>query len=279
MISTTLLPVLALATTLFTAPTTAFPARTNCRCTITETNPHFLPESLPTPEYTDSSPPDICSPLGPELEDLRAVKPDEYAALISHRHTTTTTSANATSTKEERPASTTILLQIAARSKLGTLGVVLPSAPATVRTGQMIVCKTEIRSFSKYQDSLITLFVVQVIVGLAVLACIAECVTLALRWYVICILTQSPCYVLTVACRMSGSAEEHIPNKPALRLSGEEKRLLAIPGVEEICSPGLDKKLRLYRNGDWTPKLASGKREFEAYVVEEDDDELSRPVM
>lgn len=96
--------------------------------------------------------------------------------------------------------------------------------------------------------------------GLAVLACAAECVTLVLR------------------C-MSRTSQEHIPEKPALRLSGEEKRLMAVPSIDVIFSPGGDKKMRAYRSGDWTPRSATGKKEFEAYVVEEDDDELSRPVM
>jgi hypothetical protein len=275
MISRTILPVLSLAA-LLTTTTSAFPSRTHCRCTITESNSHFLPESIPTSEYTDTAPFDVCTTLGPELEDFRATKPEQYTHFISQA-LTATPSEDATSTDGEKPLPTTVLLQLAVRNGLGNLGVVVPRASAT-RSGQAIVCRTEIHSSSKYQDSLITLVVVQVIVGLAILACVAECITLALRRYVVHTDSYPPSHVLTPDRRLSSSTQEHIPKRPALRLSGEEKRLLAIP-VEDISSPGLDKKLRLYRNGDWTPKLAGAKREFEAYVTEEDDDELSRPVM
>ncbi|KAF2691587.1 hypothetical protein K458DRAFT_2901 [Lentithecium fluviatile CBS 122367] len=292
MVSRTIVSLLSIAA-LFLGTATAFPSRTHCLCTILDSSStpkshRYNAESIPPTEHPDAPPREyreapphnICSMLGPELENLRAEKPDLYTEFISHA-LTTTIAEDATSTDEERPLSTTVLLQLAARKGFASLGVVLPSAPAE-KSRERIVCRTEIESSPTYQDSLITLFVLQVIVGLAVLACVAEGITLALRWYVPSgFYPRDPLedHILTLDTRMSRSALEHVPEKPALRLSGEEKRLLAVPEQEMMFSPGVDKKQRSYRNGDWTPRLASGKKEFEAYVVEEDDDELSRPVM
>jgi hypothetical protein len=286
MLSNIITPLLTLSALLTT--TSAFPSRTHCLCTIVDANAaRFLPESLPNSEdpsiipseYTSAAQSDICTNLGPELESLRDAKPDQYADFISHA-LTTTISQDASSTAEQRPISTTILLQLSAQNSFANLGAVLPSEPPAP-SQQRIVCRTEVQGVPAYQNSLITLFVVQVIIGLAILACVAECVTLALRWYV----PRTPprprpnLHVLTSLPRMSRSNNEHVPERPALRLSGEEKRLLAIPEEQVIFSPGVDKKQRSYRNGTWTPRLSSGRKEFEAYVVEEDDDELSRPVM
>jgi len=287
MLSNAVTPLLTLTLSSLLATTTAFPSRTNCLCTILDTtnDAHFLPESLPTSEdpsvipseYTSASPASICTNLGPELENMRASKPDQFSDFIS-RALPTTISEDATSTVEERPLSTTVLLHLSAQNEFANLGVVLPSAPEA-RSPPRIVCRAEMDSVPAYQDSLITLFVMQVIVGLVLLAGVAECVTLALRWYIPRTIPQPNLHILTTDSRMSRPVHELIATRPALRLSGEEKRLVAVPSEQCVLSPGTDKKQRSYRNGTWTPRLASGKKEYEAWVVEEDDDELSRPVM
>jgi hypothetical protein len=80
---------------------------------------------------------------------------------------------------------------------------------------------------------------------------------------------------------LRSQSHDSIPARPALRLSGEEKRLLAVPADQAVFSPGVEKKQQSYRNGTWTPRAAGAKKEFAAYVVDdvEDDDELKRPVM
>ena len=70
--------------------------------------------------------------------------------------------------------------------------------------------------------------------------------------------------------------------KSGLRLPGAEKRLLAIPSPNTetyaVFSPGAEKKLRAYESTRYyVAQSSSGKREFIAY--EDDDDEMSRPVM
>ena len=148
-----------------------------------------------------------------------------------------------------------------------------------------MVCKTAAageRGRPSYRASRITSFVVQVLLGLVILACVAECVTLALRRYVPAVDERPHLHVLTAHVRNSqtDAENEHVPERPALRLSGDEKRLLAVSAEESVFSPGVDKKQRSYRNGTWTPRLAGARKEFEAYASEESsDDELSRPVM
>ncbi|KAL1611890.1 hypothetical protein SLS60_000112 [Paraconiothyrium brasiliense] len=64
------------------------------------------------------------------------------------------------------------------------------------------------------------------------------------------------------------------PTRPAgLRLSGEEKRLLAVPATEreDMRSPGVEKKLRAYASPGWKSQRYS--------YTEDEDDELNRPVM
>lgn len=65
-----------------------------------------------------------------------------------------------------------------------------------------------------------------------------------------------------------------IPGRPArLRLSGEERLLLAIPAPDRFdpLSPGAEKKLRVYASHGW-------KTQRYAYM-EDEDDEFNRPVM
>ena len=68
-----------------------------------------------------------------------------------------------------------------------------------------------------------------------------------------------------------------------LRLSGAEKRLLAIPtGPQQadlVCSTGAEKKLRAYETTRYfVTQASSGRREFIAYD-DDSDDEANRPVM
>jgi hypothetical protein len=100
-----------------------------------------------------------------------------------------------------------------------------------------------------FQDSKSTLFVLQVIVGLAFLACAAELVSLIFDWF---------------------SAKEIKP----VKLVGAEKLLTAHVHVEpindQLFSPGVQKKLQAYAIQD---QKKSEKTE------DGDDDELNWPVL
>jgi hypothetical protein len=56
---------------------------------------------------------------------------------------------------------------------LGSLGVVLPSAP-TERPREIIICHPEPETFSAYKDSKLTLIALNVIVVMVIFACIVE---------------------------------------------------------------------------------------------------------
>ncbi|PSN70157.1 hypothetical protein BS50DRAFT_632078 [Corynespora cassiicola Philippines] len=240
MLAQWILPALALSGSLQSVA--AVPTRTNCRCTIVSND--TVPASTPRPS-ADSF--DICSGLGPELEHFRHAEPDLYASYIHQAK-----ASDSTPTDEEQPLTTTVLLQLAAKNGFQNLGVVLPS------TESRIVCRSAPEPFSAYQDSRMTLLALQVIVAIAVLACLAECVTLVADW-----LSNRRC----------------LQQKPALRLIGAEQRLRAVMSPESIFSPGAEKKLRAYSSPDWMPRTLSEKgRQFDAYE-EEDDDEMNRPVM
>jgi hypothetical protein len=78
---------------------------------------------------------------------------------------------------------------------------------------------------------------------------------------------------------------EPICEKSSLRLTGAEKRLLAIPTdvqqASSLFSPGAEKKLRAYETTRYfVTQASSGRREFIAYDDDDDsDDEANRPVM
>lgn len=180
MVSKSLLRALS-AASIFVSPTTALPARTHCVCTIVDaTTAHLRPlePSFTTPSSTRQL--DICSTLGPELETFRARHPDQYSSFISESSLSTALPEDPTATDEEKPLSTTVLLQLAAKNGFQNLGVVLPSAP-TDRPQERIVCRTEFESDAAYQDSVVTLLALQIIVGFAMLACVAEGIMLGVR--------------------------------------------------------------------------------------------------
>lgn len=81
----------------------------------------------------------------------------------------------------------------------------------------------------------------------------------------------------------NNSCPEPVSEKSSLRLTGAERRLLAIPtGPQEadsVFSPGAEKKLRAYETTRYfVTQASSGRREFIAYD-DDSDDEANRPVM
>lgn len=138
-----------------------------------------------------------------------------------------------------------------------------PTSPPSER----IVCYSEPETFSAYNDSCLTLWALQIIVALTILACVGEAIHLGMRWY------SDP-----------SSEEAQISSEKALRLPGSERLLLAVPAQassekDDILSPGAEKKTRAYEATRYfVVKSSSGRREFIAYDSE-DDDEANRPVM
>jgi hypothetical protein len=148
--------------------------------------------------------------------------------------------------------------------------VLMSSEPRpTSRPNERIVCYAEPEKFSAYNGSCLTLWALQIIVAITILACVAEGIHLGMRWY-----SGASC---------SESEEDHISSERALQLPGNERLLLAIPlqinEKDELFSPGAEKKTRAYEATRYfVVKSPSGRREFIAYDSE-DDDEANRPVM
>lgn len=174
MLTTSLLPLLSLASLLL--PAFSAPTRTLCRCTIVDTSKPWT-SSIPasTSNTYDSS---ICATLGPHLENFRHSQPDQYHTYLRNA---AVEQATPTTDDDLEPLSTTVLLRLAAQNGFENLGVVLPSAP-TERPREIIVCHPEPETFSAYKDSRTTLFALNVIVAMVVLACIAEVIILASDW-------------------------------------------------------------------------------------------------
>lgn len=255
--TTSLLTAFLLSTTSLAAPTRTQP-RTHCRCILvsdafnpleTPSAAHWTPASWRTTDPTPSSSPyrqqenlDKCATLGPELENFRQAKPDLYASYVRDK------------VSEERPLPTEVLMNKEPRP--------------TTRPNERIVCYSEPETFSAYNGSCLTLWALQIIVALTILACVAEGIHLCMNWF---------------SASRADSEEDEVLSEKALRLPGAERLLLAIPSQasekEDVRSPGADKKTRAYEATRYfVVKSSSGRREFIAYDSD-DDDESNRPVM
>ncbi|KAH7402729.1 hypothetical protein BKA66DRAFT_7528 [Pyrenochaeta sp. MPI-SDFR-AT-0127] len=254
---------LLVISTLFSTTTLAAPTRTHCRCSIvsdappavyTPSSAHWTPsDPIPSPLVAD-----ICSNLGPELENFEHAHFDLYSSYLGHP-------SSASASNAKRPTSKSVLLQVPVRQgSQGNHDQENEPRP-TARPHERIVCRSEPDPFSAYQSSFVNLWALQIIIAVAILACVAEGVHLGMRWM----------------NRQIQETEES--EKSALRLLGAEKRLLAIPAssihVDAVSSPGAEKKLKAYESVRYfVTQSSSGRREFIAYE-EEDDDEANRPVM
>lgn len=233
--------------------------RSHCRCNLvsdtlnpleTPSAAHWTPANWKTTDPTPSASPyhqqspDKCATLGPELDNFRHARPDLYESYVRDKiH----------SDDEEKPLPTEVLMSIEPRP--------------TSASHERIVCYSEPEAFSAYSDSCLTLWALQIIVAITILACVAEGIHLGMRWF-----SGS-----SAAPELDESCEK------ALRLPGAERLLLAVPAQvsknEHLFSPGADKKMKAYEATRYfVVKSSSGRREFIAYDSE-DDDEASRPVM
>ncbi|KAF2632654.1 hypothetical protein BU25DRAFT_330095 [Macroventuria anomochaeta] len=264
--TTILLTTFLLSTTTLAAPTQT-QTRTNCRCVLvsdafnpleTPSAAHWTPANWKPTDPTPSASPyhqqslDKCANLGPELENFRHAKPDLYESYVRDKLSSKTPYPS--HDEEQKPLPTEVLMNKEARP--------------TSRPNERIVCYSEPEAFSAYSDSCLTLWALQIIVAVTILACVAEGIHLGMRWF---------------SGSSTDSEEDQISSKKALRLPGAERLLLAIPAQvsekDEIFSPGADKKIRAYEATRYfIVKSSSGRREFIAYDSE-DDDEANRPVM
>ncbi|EUC38800.1 hypothetical protein COCCADRAFT_527 [Bipolaris zeicola 26-R-13] len=277
MLSNTLLTTLLL----FSAQTTttfALPTRTLCQCKIvpntqsssstsTTSSPyaidspsaaHWAPAS---PSEDDSASPSpsplasstICSSLASQLSQFQHTNPDLYALYLQRPPT-----RSIDDSAPETPIPTSVLLSATASD-----------ASSTSANGLKIICyedastpdtQTPLRDI---QSSPLTLLILQLIVVLSIVACIAEALHMLKNF-----ISPPP-------------TPEH-----NLRLAGAEKRLLAIPShpydsaANAMASPGAEKKLRAYYETPryFVAKGRSGRTEFIAYD-DDSDDEINRPVL
>ena len=163
----------------------ALPTRLQCRCIAISTSDPW-PES---PSFSSSSPKDICAHLGPELEYFRHAEPELYESYFNHLVQDEDVIPTPTDDEALKPLSTTVLMELAARNDrleereraAGAEDGFPPSAP-TERPRHRIVCRSEREPVTQYRDSATKLFALKVVVALAILACVAECVNHLVAW-------------------------------------------------------------------------------------------------
>jgi hypothetical protein len=143
-----------------------------------------------------------------------------------------------------KPLPTSVLLEMArSHGVIDNTDAALPSAPTSL-VHERIICRTAVDEEEEYHDSVTTLFVLGVIIVMAILACVAECLTLLTNW-----------------CLDRPSRRRSRRNR--VRLSGGEK------------------KLRAYSSGE-SSSACPGRVNFNvshAYSVEGDEDEDTTPVL
>ncbi|KAF2477337.1 uncharacterized protein BDR25DRAFT_300297 [Lindgomyces ingoldianus] len=237
------LPLVALlSVTALILPTNAAPTRTHCRCFVVDANKPWSPSAI---LHDTSRQLDTCAHMGPEIEYFRISEPEIYQTYYQHIvHEQST----ATPTEDDlRPLTTTVLMELARKDLFEHqlhLDTPLPSAP-TERPRERIICRSEPEPISEYHDSELTLFALGVIVVLAILACVAECINLLMGW----------------------AEQRELLRRSPVRLAGDEKKLRAYSSSE--------------RSPEWrcpSPET----RVYTAYLIDtadEDDDEINRPVM
>ncbi|CAI9627321.1 hypothetical protein GT037_004343 [Alternaria burnsii] len=255
-LSTSLIATLIISTTL------AAPTQTHCRCEIVNDIPsspapasaaytpsaaHWSPaNTLPSPVAAIN----VCASLGSKLEKLQHTEPEIYDSYM-----------RGAVKDAQKPLPTSVLMSNPEMEEDDD------AQSTSSRPQGRILCYQEVRSSpTEFHSSFVGLWALQIIVVSAVLACVAEGVHLGKRWM-----------------ENKSAPEPTCQKHSRLRLSGAEKRLLAIPtGPQQadlVCSPGAEKKLRAYETTRYfVTQASSGRREFIAYD-DDSDDEANRPVM
>ncbi|EMD89906.1 hypothetical protein COCC4DRAFT_185369 [Bipolaris maydis ATCC 48331] len=282
MLSNTLLTTLLL----FSAQTTttlALPTKTHCQCKIVPSTPsststtsspyaidspsaaHWAPASPSEDESASPSPSPlasstICTTLASQLSRFQHTNPDLYALYLQRAPTRSIDDSVA-----QNPIPTSVLLSATSSSSSSS-----PSdASSASANGFKIVCYEDEPTpnapapLRDMQSSPLTLLVLQLVVVLSIVACIAEGLHMLKN-----LISPPP-------------TPEH-----SLRLAGAEKRLLAIPSApydysaDAMASPGAEKKIRAYNEAPryFVAQGRNGRREFIAYD-DDSDDEINRPVL
>ncbi|KAH8723907.1 hypothetical protein GQ44DRAFT_293071 [Phaeosphaeriaceae sp. PMI808] len=249
-----------LAATFLFSTSTAAPTRTHCRCTVVADPPpvfspsvaHWTP-AQPPPSHT---PKDICSNLGPELENFQHTKSDLYDSYLAR------TEGQVDNNDEQQPLTTKVLINYATGRELRARKNGHSEPRPTSRPHPRIVCHSEAEPFTEYQSSFTTLWVLQIIIAISILACVIEGVHSSVQWY---------------------SAN---PNSQTLDRQGRSIRLpgnsrLVLQFFHSNAQGGLAMGEKM-QNAETMPMLVvhapNGERVCINYE-EDDDDEMYRPVM
>jgi hypothetical protein len=233
------LPASLIATTLFLSTTIAAPTRTHCRCTIAADADPRSSAAHWTPAESKSAATDFCSNLGPELENSRYTEPSVYDTYLRGKG-------------QPDVLTVKVLANFATRKDTGRTEGDKEPRPVS-RPYQHIVCRAEQDPLTEYQGSFITLWALQIMVIIAILACLAEGLHLSLRWY----------------------------GTPSRTTQGDwASGIMQLPGSEELVFEFLGSE-KTERTSDATPILIvqtpNGDRVCISY--EDEDDEMDRPVM
>ncbi|KAL5118377.1 hypothetical protein ACEQ8H_003726 [Pleosporales sp. CAS-2024a] len=181
----------------------------------------------------------MCASLGPELEHF---DPDLlYLAHLSRTEEEDAPPSSSANTNDHHHhqqqrvfiSPTTETEKNARRTRRKNMGSTTEPRP-TSRPRQRIP-----DPFTPYHGSFVTLWVLQIIVAMAIMACVAEGVHLSLRWY------GTP-DTTTAMVRFPGS------DKLLIELLDSKKLILQVPNGDSLCI---------------------------TYEEDEDDDEMNRPVM
>ncbi|KAF2738358.1 hypothetical protein EJ04DRAFT_50770 [Polyplosphaeria fusca] len=215
---------------LLSSPISAAPTRTRCRCVVLDAD---SPSPQPPSSQTSLPQADICTNLGPQLEHFRFADPELYRAVMDAH----SEPASITPTEHDlRPLPTDVLSKLAERDAM--YGEAVGGAPA-----QRIVCQSVPEGVEgAYSASQSTLLLLQIIVAVAILGCVAEGISALTNWF-------------EPKVAVASAAPE-----PSVQLSGDEKRLYALSASDRFLGNG-EKALALDVECDY------------------DDDEMDRPVM
>ncbi|CAE7207398.1 hypothetical protein CFE70_009007 [Pyrenophora teres f. teres 0-1] len=255
---------------LFTSATTAAPSRTQtqCRCEIvqeaaapayTPSAAHWSPSSYPSPS---PSAVDVCSSLAVQLAHFQHTEPELYNVYMRHG---------------KKPVPTHVLMAGAQGSETenAVASSSSPPPPSRLQHGRIRCSAAAPKPISSdYQSSFLSLWALQIVIVVAILACIAEGIHLGIQ------------HIRSTSTTTTTSSSPTTPifeRSNRLRLVGSEQRLLAIPTgphiTDLVASPGAEKKLRAYESTKYfVTRYTSGRKEFIAYD-DDSDDESNRPVM
>jgi len=220
---------------------------------------HWSPaDSSPSPV-----PVDVCSSLATQLERFQHTEPELYDAYMRDA---------------KKPVPTNVLM--AGGSTTETKDAVASSSPQSPPQHGRIRCYPAPKpSGSDFQSSFLSLWALQILIVVSILACVAEGIHLGIQR----MRSSSSSSSSSLGLPSSTPTTPSFEKSSRLRLVGSEQRLLAIPTgphvTDVVASPGAEKKLRAYESTKYfVTRYSSGRKEFIAYE-DDSDDESNRPVM